>query len=122
MVWLVALSLLLNAVLGTDRFIAALKRVLRVPQELNAEILTQAKRIVEEDIRERRYSLLAEKADLILAELVPNGGASLRDAISRIEAKLDAHLEETEPLIAEHHAMKRAVEAHISLHLDGSAT
>lgn len=35
---------------------------------------------------------LAEKSDLILAAINANGGASLRDAVDRIEKKLDDHI------------------------------
>ena len=120
LLWL-AISTAAAAVLGADRLWSAWRRVRRIPGEARADNLARARLLVDDDERERRYARLAEKADLILAELVPNGGASIRDALDRIEGKLDAHLTEAAPLIAEHHEVKRALDAHLSLHLDGPA-
>lgn len=50
-----------------------------------------------------RYAIrpeLRRQMEGVMKELLPNGGGSLRDAVDRIERRLDAHLE----VAAEDHA------------------
>lgn len=110
---------LLAALLGADKGLAALGRVGRLPAAFGRWDRHRAEALVAEEQREFALAELAKKADAILAQLVPNGGTSVIDALARVEDKLDQHLVETAPIIVEHHEIKRALEAHLSLHLDG---
>ena len=118
--WLVAL------LLSADRVIAVLRRMGKIPGEVNHSLDDFASARMAEQQQQARFRALVDKSDLILAELTPNGGKSLRDLAIRVEAKvgaiegkLDAHLEEAGPLTEELHALARRVDAHLSLHLDG---
>ena len=116
--WIVAGAAL---VLTADRMMAAFDHLGVLPKRFRTWDHRRAREIVEHERRENAITALAERSELILTELVPNGGRNLRDALTRIEAKLYAHIEENAPLIEEHHAVKRSLDAHLSLHLDGPA-
>lgn len=117
------------ALFAAQKTLDALERVGKVPGALRAWTRARAAERVEERAEELALrqlaaaspvlTLLIANSAAILEQVRPNEGATLRDAVSRIEAKLDIHLEETTPLIEEHHALMRSVETHIALHLDG---
>jgi hypothetical protein len=109
--------------LGADKLFAALERVGAVPQRLYRWDRNRAAQLVEHQRRDEALARLAGKADAILLELMPNGGASLRDLAARVEAKvneidvkLGAHIDETAPLIVEHHELVEHFAAHLKSH------
>lgn len=90
---------------GLDKVVAALGRLGKLPPALSKWDRARAERLVAEETRE-------EKLDRIISEFETDHGASLRDAIDRIEKslvgldnKLEEHLAEQPPLIDEHRAL-----------------
>lgn len=94
--WLAATGIAV-AVLPTwigiaDRGLQRLATVGRWPSRLRRYDHARAKRIVEAEERDRALDELAENSKLILAEVRPNGGASMRDEIRAMGGRLDHHV------------------------------
>ena len=95
------------SVWGLDRLIRALATLEAAPSRLKQWGTRHAEGIVLANTRAENVNLLADKADLILAAVTPNGGTSLMDAVcriegnvARIEGKLDEHIEASDKVEA----------------------
>lgn len=123
------------ALLGADRLISALRNLWRLKREGTAAWDQAAEEYVTEKRARERWLALAAKSDEILALLKPNAGASVKDAVTRIEAKqdatalrleqaqrqLEAHVEDSRLNVEVLHQLKARLDAHIALSLDGGA-
>ena len=75
-----------------DRIIRTAATIESAPARLKRWGTRHAEDIVLANTRAANVALLADKADLILAAVTPNGGTSLMDGVTRIEVKLDTHI------------------------------
>ena len=75
-----------------DRIIRATATIEAAPARLKRWGTRRAEDVVMANTRAGNVAMLADKADLILAAVTPNGGSSLMDAVNRIEGKLDTHI------------------------------
>jgi len=87
---------------GLDKVVAALGRLGKLPPALSKWDRDRAERLVAGEERDA-------KLDRIIAEFEENHGTTLRDAINRIETKIDAHLAEDAPLVEEHRELMARV-------------
>lgn len=89
---------------GLDKVVAALGRLGKLPPALARWDHERAERLVAAEERDA-------KLDRIIAEFEEDHGTTLRDAINRIEVKLDTHLAEDAPLVEEHRELVQRVES-----------
>lgn len=106
----------LAAVLGLPRLLASLESAGRLPGVFQRWNRKRAHELVERERRDAAIAELVANSATILEQVTRNGGRSLHDAVDRIEKKLDAHLEEDRPLVAEHHELMRVVAGHLEGH------
>lgn len=143
--WTLVPWLLLSAVLGLPRLVAGLESAGRLPGWLSRWNRKRAHDLVEREHADAAVAALvgastqlvalAEKSDAILKAVQPDHGLSIPDALERVEgalATMDAGVKEiaakvestdakVDTTTTELHNLKRTVEAHLSLHLDGPA-
>lgn len=77
---------------GLDRLIRAIATLESAPARVKQWGTHRAEDIVVANVRAGNIRRLADKTDLILAAVTPNGGSSMMDAVNRIEKKLDDHI------------------------------
>ena len=86
-----------------DRSISVLGRLGALPARWRRIDVARAERIHDESVKQEAINAIVEvwpalvrlghQAEVIIAAISPNGGASMRDAITRIEGKLTDHIE-----------------------------
>lgn len=107
-----ALVLALNRGMDVaERFAKALERVGKAPDQVRAWLERRANRLLNAEREREALQRLIANSEAILAQVTKNGGASMLDAVTRIEKKLDAHLAEQPPLLEEHRDMMARVTA-----------
>lgn len=79
--------------LGADRALDHLSRLGRWPGRLRRLDVERAERMVENREREDALDRIAEKADAILEQVLPNGGKSMRDEVRQLRKILERHIE-----------------------------
>lgn len=107
-----ALVLALNRGMDVaERFAKALERVGKAPDQVRAWLERRANRLLNAEREREALQRLIANSEAILAQVTKNGSASMFDAVTRIETKLDAHLAEQPPLLEEHRDMMARVAA-----------
>lgn len=85
----------LLALQAADRVTGQLRRVGRVPRLLQRWDHERAQEIVAEDARTEalhRLAAIEGQIQCVVSEFKPNGGSSAKDALTRIERKVDDHI------------------------------
>lgn len=121
---------------GIDKALPMLERLGKLPRRLRKSVQDYGKDLYTQEMaaetRERLMETLApiaERQTEILGLLKPNGGLSVKDAVTRVEQRLEGidqsmlSLEAKSDATADElYSLKRTVEAHITIHLDGPAS